>query len=48
MSHTVNAGFMTKKANSVYRCFTDADEILSYIETDKADYDDIGKYSEQK
>lgn len=48
MSHTVNAGFMAKKANSVYRCFTDADEILSYIETDKADYDDIGKYSEQK
>lgn len=48
MAHTVETGFMTEKANSVYKIFADADALLSYIENDKADYDEIGKYSEQK
>ncbi len=48
MTHTVETGFMTEKANSVYQIFTDADALLSYIENDKADYEEIGKYSEQK
>lgn len=45
MSHTVSAGFMTENAKNVYKTFSSADELLSYIETDKADYLDVNKYS---
>ena len=45
MAHTVSAGFMTENAKNVYKTFSSADELLSYIETDKADYLDVNKYS---
>ena len=45
MEHTVRTGFMTESAKNVYKTFSCADELLSYIENDKADYADVNKYS---